>query len=336
MKSALLSNPTAATYTDLGVWFAEQKQYACAADAFATSLQIQPDQPDADNVVFMFGVSLYFSGNAKEAIPPLQVAESHGFHDVRLHLILASASDELHLTEAAEAEWRAALAVDAQSSPALDGLSRDLVANNDYAGSIALLEDPTIVGQRTAVQSLNLGLAYAKTARFEEADKTLRDGLNTSPDSLELADELARVLQQLGQPQNAVAVLNLAYLQHPNDQDVATDYLQMLSDISPEKALELARQLLLAFPQSSKLLYLSGVLETKVGDVAQARANLQQSIALNPDFAPAYAALGSVMARSNDLPGAKQEWEKAIALGDIDPDVQQNLARVLKILGEAK
>ena len=34
MKARLQGNPTAEAFTDLGIWFGEHKQYACAADAF--------------------------------------------------------------------------------------------------------------------------------------------------------------------------------------------------------------------------------------------------------------------------------------------------------------
>src|SRR5208337_3825586 len=44
--------------------------------------------------------------------------------------------------------------------------------------------------------------------------------------------------------------------------------------------------------------------------------------------------LGSILAKLEDLPGAKQHLEKAIALGDADPEVQYNLAKVLQRLGD--
>jgi predicted Zn-dependent protease len=52
-------------------------------------------------------------------------------------------------------------------------------------------------------------------ARLELAAETLRDGLNTSPDSLALAKALATVLVQLHRQNEATAVLDLARAQHP-------------------------------------------------------------------------------------------------------------------------
>jgi tetratricopeptide (TPR) repeat protein len=336
MNASLQNSPTAAAYTDLGVWYAKEKQYGCAADAFATSLQMEPDQKDAGNVAFMFGTSLLLSGDAKGAISGFSEAERRNLRSVKLHLMFAAAYDQLQWTGSAESEWRAALALDWDSSDALDGLSSDLNADSDYAATITLLENPIISGQRTAEQSLNLGLAYNKIAKPEEAAKVLRDGLNTSPDSLPLANALANMLAQLGRSPEAITVLDLALAQNPGDPDTGFHYLMMLGAIDPGKAREAGRKLLLAAPAGWKLLYLNGVLEMQDGKLQAAREHLEKSVALNPDFAQSHDALGVALAQLNDMRGAKEQLEKAIALGDNDAEVKDNLSRVLRILGEAQ
>jgi len=219
LKARFAGKPDAAAYTDLGVWFADQKNYACATDAFATSLQMDPNQKDLAHVAFMLGVSLYFQGDAKEAIPALQEAEQLGYKDNKLHVILATALDGEHSTKEAEDEWRAALDVDPELSSALDALSNDLLLDRDFKGVIAALEVPRLLGQRTARQSLNLGAAYASTGQLEKAAAVLRDGLNTSPDSVAIANQLARVLVELNRKDEAVTVLELAVAQHPEDEE---------------------------------------------------------------------------------------------------------------------
>lgn len=196
MRARLQNKPAADAYTDLGVWFAEREKYACAVDAFATSLQMEPKQKDVAHVAFMFGVSLYFSGDTKEGISSLQEAERLGYRDIKIHLILGSALDSSDLTADAESEWRAALALDPECTSALDALSSDLVSDKDFTGTIALLEDPRLLPQRTEQQSLNLGLAYTEMERLDEATRVLQDGLNTTPDSHPLEDELADVVAE--------------------------------------------------------------------------------------------------------------------------------------------
>jgi Flp pilus assembly protein TadD len=229
MKAQLADKPSAAAYNDLGVWFAGQKQYACAADAFATSLQMEPRQKDLPHIAFMFGVALDFSGDQKEAIGALQEAEQLGYRAINLHVILATALDSAHETKQAENEWRAALEFDPELSSGLDALSNDLLADGDFKGVIAALEQPRLLGQRTPQQSLNLAAAYAGVGNEEKAAGVLRDGLNTSPDSLTLANKLADSLVQLKRPDEALTVLQLAHEQHPDDAQTSTHLATVLA-----------------------------------------------------------------------------------------------------------
>jgi len=229
MKAQLADKPNAAAYNDLGVWFAGQKQYACAADAFATSLQMDPAQKDLPHIAFMFGVALYFSGNQKDAIGALQEAEQLGYRALNLHVVLATALDATHETKEAENEWREALKFDPELSSALDALSNDLLADGDFKGIVAALEQPRLLGQRTPQQSLNLAAAYTGVGSEEKAATVLRDGLNTSPDSLTLANKLADSLVQLKRPAEALTVLQLALEQHPGDSETATHLAKVLA-----------------------------------------------------------------------------------------------------------
>lgn len=210
MKAKLQGTPTVDAYNDLGVWFAKREKYNCAADAFGSSLQLDTNQPNVKKVIFMFGVSLYFTGETRDAIASLQQAEQLGYREIKIHVILASALDSIHSTIEAEKEWRATLDMDPEYTQALDALSDDLIGTGDYPGAINLLERPRLLGQRTPKQSMNLGLAYAKTDKLDEAVRVLRDGLNTNPGSLELANQLAGVLRQLGRNEEADTVVKLA------------------------------------------------------------------------------------------------------------------------------
>jgi tetratricopeptide (TPR) repeat protein len=129
-----------------------------------------------------------------------QLSGQHGSSGTTLqkpHLEMASKFDRLHQIAKAEAEWRAVLAIDPESTVALEGLSHDLILERNYSETIALLEDPSLIGQRTPLQILNLGVAYAGAGRLDESVTTLRDGLNTYPDSVMLANHLAESLIQL-------------------------------------------------------------------------------------------------------------------------------------------
>ena len=334
MKPQLQGKPTAEALNNLGVWFADQKQYACAADVFASSMQLEPNQKDVAHIAFEFGVALDLSGDLKEAIPAFQEAEQLGYLDIKIHVLLAQAFDATHDSKGAEAEWRAALAIDPQSTIALDSLSQHLVDRKDYSSVIALLDRPDVEANRTAVQSLNLGIAYAGRAQLEKAASVLRDGFNDHQDSLPIADELAVVLMLLGNNEEAYTVFDLALSKHPSDQPTQILYLHSMVTSKSDRALDYSSKLLAAYPDQWEVLYLAGVLESRKAEFEQARAHLEHSVVLNPGYYQSQEALGTVLFELGNLPAARQHLEKAIALGDNQQEVEYELAKVLQRLGD--
>lgn len=210
MKNALLDKPAVENYNNLGLWFAKQQKYACAADAFGSSLQLDTKQPDARHIIFLFGASLFYSGQTKDGIDALREAEALGYRDLKLHLLLAAAFEATHSVPDAIAEWRAALEMDPEYTPALDNLSQDLILGKDFAAVIKTLEAPRLLGQRTVQQALNLAEAYTRTHQPDQAARVLRDSLNTYPGSMELARALAGNLRQSGHADEADTVLKVA------------------------------------------------------------------------------------------------------------------------------
>lgn len=221
MKARFAGKPDVEALNDLGVWFGEQKNYSCAADAFASSLQMDPHQKDFAHITFMFGASLYLTGDVKEAIPALQEAERFGYHDIKLHLLLAQALDATQAKTDAEMEWRAALEIDPENTDVLDSLSNDLTAQSNYVEVIKVLDTPRLVPQRTPQQAMNLGLAYARTGKPSEAARVLYDAVNTYPDSMPLAEQLAGVLRQLGKKDEAETVLEVARMRQTGNAEPA-------------------------------------------------------------------------------------------------------------------
>lgn len=331
LQARLKANPAAETHASLGSWFAGQKQFDCAAAEFASASRLQPQSA---SMAYLWGLSLYSAGHDAEAVEPLDKARQIDPSDIRPHLVLGAVMDRLKKTPDAESEWRAALAIDPDSAIALDSLSQDLTDTKDYGSVIALLEKTGHSRARSPLQSLNLGIALAGAVRLDDAVRVLREGLNTSPDSLPIADELSVVLMLLSRNEEAYAVFDLALARHQDDLPTQLLFLHALIGSHSEKAPELARKILAAHPDHWEALYLNAVLEAREGDFAAARAHLERSVALNPASDQAQHQLGAVLASLGDLPAARLHLEKAIALGDNQPEVQYDLAKVLQRLGD--
>ncbi len=333
LTAKLKTKPAADVHTAVGNWFADQKQFDCAAGQFALAAKIRPE---SSSIAYLWGLSSYSASHDSEALAPLRQAAKLDSSDIRPHLVLGAALDHMKDTTAAESEWRAALAIDANSAIALESLSQDLIDQKDYLGAATLLDKPGSGGTRSAQQSLNLGIAYAGLAKLDDAVKVLREGLNTDPDSLPVADELAMVLTLQGRDTEAFAVFDMALEKHPGDQKTQLLYLETLVIGHADKATPFAHELLAAYPNQWQVLFLNGELEAREGNFKTARELFDRSIAQNAQYASSQKALGNVLNNLGDLPGAKEHLGKAIALGDGSPEVEYDLASVLRRMGDTE
>lgn len=333
LRARLQAKPTAQANADIGEWFAEHEQFDCSAKSFERASQLQPTSV---SFAYLWGLSLSSAGRNVEALGPLHQASSLDPADIHPHISLATAFHRLKRITDAEAEWRKALAIDADSLIALDGLSQDLIDQKDYQAVVSLLDRPAANRQRSPLQSLNLGIAFSGTARLDDAARVLREGLNTNPDSLPIADELAVVLMLLSRVEEAYAVFDLALQRHPDDQATQTLYLSTLVTSHSEKAPQYAKKLLTAYPRNWEVLYLNGMIAFGEGDFQRSRDLVTRSVALNPNYAQSQRLLGSTLARLEDLAEAKDHLERAIELGDNQPDVHYELSKVLQRMGDGE
>jgi tetratricopeptide (TPR) repeat protein len=331
LEAHLKTRPTSENYAAIGNWFADNKQFDCAAAAFASASRLQPT---SSSLAYLWGLSLYSAGRDAEAEPPLIHARQLDPSDIRPHLALADVMNRLKQPAEAETEWRAALAIDPDSAPALDAFSQYFLDRKDYASVIALLDKPGSSRVRTPLESLNLGMAYAGTVQLDAAIKVLREGLDNDPGSPPISHELSLALMLHGRQDEAFAVLQMALDKHPDDLATQILYLRFMVSSHNAKATQFAHQLLAAYPRHWEVLYLNAILESHEGNFPAARAHLELAIDLNPGYSQSHAELGSILARAGDLPGAKEHLEEAIALGDTDPEVQFQLAMALKRLGD--
>jgi Flp pilus assembly protein TadD len=332
IETRLRSDPSAETYTERGTWFNDRKQFGCAVEDFKKASQLNPGSA---RIAFLLGQSLYSSGNVEDAIDPLRQSARLDPKNIAPHIMLGEALDQLHRVTDAEIEWRAALAIDPKSTKALRSLSKDLLAEKDYAAEITLLRPMSRSVQLTPDLTLDLAVAYSQTGKLPDADELLRSALHSHPASLPLAEALAATLVLQARRQEAASVLATAIQHHPDDLHVQVLYLWiMVQQDEAEKARQLATKLLKVAPNNWEVLYLTGVVERRAGEYQAARGHLEEAVALNPSHVESRRNLGSVLAQLKDPQGAREQLQKAIDLGDEDPAVRFELASVLRTLGE--
>jgi Flp pilus assembly protein TadD len=229
--------------------------------------------------------------------------------------------------------FRAALKFDPESPLALDGLSKSLIANGDYASVVALLSKVRL----NEALVLDLGIALMKQGRYDEAAKLLNRGLQEFPASQPLTNALGDVYIIEGDFDQALEVAEKEVQVRPQDIHVQRFYLRMLvATNNHAKAIPLAHKLLATAPNDADFLCLAGTIERSAGDYSIAREHLEKSVALEASRPECHYNLGMTLSDLGDYARGKEELEKALALGDTDPDIHFQLAMALRHLGEAE
>jgi len=330
LEFRIQSHPDAATYIELGKWFGEQKQYPCAVEAFRAGLVLEPDSAELS---YLLGLTLYTTGDSKAAIAPLQQSIHAMPNLVETHLLLAAAFEELKDRDKAKAEYQTALGIDPRSIRALKGLSKLFLADGNYTAVIGLLRSASLDETLT----LDLAQAYGKTRMLSQAAQILAQALRTDPSSLRLTNALATVYVNQTRYPEAVQLAEKSVRLHPDSMEAQDLYLHLLVlNHEVDLAQRLAKKLLATHAHDFEVLYLNGVLEREEGRYAAARQHLEEAITLNPTHFNARYNLGIVLAWLNDPAGAKEQLERALALGPgvSEPQVRYRLSMVLHALGE--
>ena len=324
----LANQPNADTYADLGVWFNDHHQYACAAIAYRTGLNLQPESAKLN---YLLGVALIAGGDAAAAIKPLQESIRLGPTLPKPHLVLADALEQLQRKDEARAEWAAALKIVPHSVVAQDGLCRNLLDAGDYRSVIRL----TGTDPHDQALILDLAMAYEKGEMNDRAEALLRKAVRANPTSEKLTWALVTFLVLQAHFEEGASLAKKSISLHPGDIDPQKLYLHVLvlnDDI--ELAKPLAAKLIKLAPHDFEVLYLNGVVEREQGEYPAAKAHLEEAISINPNHYNSRYNLGVVLSELGDQKGARGQFEKALALGAWEPQIRFEYAKTLRALGE--
>jgi tetratricopeptide (TPR) repeat protein len=329
IEGQLRAHVTAENYAARANWFAEHRQFSCAADSFRSALKLEPGSAQLS---FLLGLTLYSSGDAASAIEPLQNSIQLRPEVLNPHLILGAALEQLQRREESRNQWSAALQIDPHSTVALDGLSKSFLAARDYAPVISLLQN----APHTENLTVDLAQAYAESKNVDAASAILAEGLRLHPSSLALNSAMITILVNQTHFSEATKLAQKNLATHPGNLAAQKIYLHVLvlnDDI--ELAQPLARKLLARSPHDFDTLYLNGILERESAHYLIAKKHLEEAATLNPTHYNSQYNLGIVLSELNDPQGAREHLEKAIQLGSKEPEVHFKLASVLRTLGEA-
>lgn len=328
LMTRMRTHPTVETALTLGNWFAAHRQFPCAAEAFHAGLKIVPQSPQLH---YLYALTLLAQRQPAQAIPELQASIRIDSSALKPHLVLASIYEAMGRRDDAAMEWQKALAIDPKNEQALDGLSGDLMDRQDYSGAAALLYP----APRTEKLSIRLAQALGLLNKIDQAYIVLTQAMQLHPSSVPLARAMAVVLVRQRKIEDAMALLQKTVMAHPQAYDAAIELYQLLVlNNRIELAKQMTPRLMAARPHDREVLYLTGIIERSEGHYEEARKLLEESVAVDPDFFYSRYNLGMMLVMLHQWQAAKENLEKAIALGIIEPQAHFELAKALNALGE--
>ena len=326
----LRAHPTTENAIELGNWYAEQNQFACAAQTFNNALKADPESAQ---LYYLAGLALAQTADKETAFQDIEQASILNPQIIKPHLLLAAMLDQAGKHVEAEEQWRLALKIDPGYEPALEGLSRDLLDRDDYAAVIVLLRS----APRTEKLSIDLSRALGSLNYLDDALKVLTEAMQQSPQSVDIPKAMTVVLVKMHRDDEATRLLQKTAAQHPDDIDAQVELFRILVLTNHfDRARPPPAKLLPLRPHDPTVLYLCGMVSRAVGDTAKARAQLEESVQLQPDFFYSRYNLGIVLVILREWQEAKVNLEKAVELGVPLAEVHYELAKALKGLGETE
>jgi tetratricopeptide (TPR) repeat protein len=210
-----------------------------------------------------------------------------------------------------------------------------------YLGLAQAENDPANRGQRaTGINQAHLALAKIAQRRGDDMAAEQQLAQVDSPDlALAVAVQRADLLARQGQIDQARKVIEAVPERVPGDARIKLmAEAQMLRDNGQASAAyQLLTDALAKTPDDEQLLYDAAMTAERLNQLPDMERLLRRVIALKPDAADAYNALGYALAdRNMRLPEAKELIEKAVSLAPNNPYIQDSLGWVEYRMGHAE
>jgi putative PEP-CTERM system TPR-repeat lipoprotein len=188
-----------------------------------------------------------------------------------------------------------------------------LLSKGEVDKAVAVLE-PALPAASQDVRLLTLlGRAYSQQGKYVQAAELLDRALRVSPGltaarTYRAYNDLAR-----GNDLCGLEELGAVFQEHPDAATVGLNlYMTLMRHGNYDKAIAVARKLVVEYPASPVYLTLLGEAQGRSGDLAAAKGSYDQALTRNPDFLPAQINLGIVY-RLTDGPAKAVEYFTALA-----------------------
>lgn len=280
------------------------------------------------------GVLLRKSGQADEALLPMQKAATLLAEDAGAHFNLGTTLHDLGRFDEAEACYRRALAINPEYAEAhchlgLLAESHGQAVEAEVCFRRALSARPDYVKAH-----YQLGLLLLDLERFEEAEASLRRVLALQPDHADAHGSLSNVFRHLNRLDEVEACLRQVLAIQPDSAAAYVNLGNVLRDMNRLSEAEACERRALAIePGNADAHNNLGTVLTKLGRLEEAIACYRQAIEIEADHAKAWHNMGASFSELNRLDEAEACYRRALEIDPAYASAHGSLAIVLMWLG---
>ena len=205
-----------------------------------------------------------------------------------------------------------------------------------WRDSVSLWRHALASTEKNSRAHYNLGAAFGRLGRYEEALPELVSALAIEPGYAEAHYNLGVALTRLGRVAEAIGYYQSAIALRPDMPEARNDLGNALLEQGRwDEAVDQYREAVRLQPANAESLSNLGMVEGQRGQLAAAISNYQASLAIRPDNADARSNLGTLLGRAGRWAEALASFEQALALRPEALEARNNLAWLLATCPEA-
>jgi tetratricopeptide (TPR) repeat protein/glycosyltransferase involved in cell wall biosynthesis len=331
-QAAELEPRSAEVHNNLGFALYELGRLDEAIAALERALQLQPEHAQAHNNL---GLALGASGKSDRALASFRRAIRFNPQLSEAHFNLGLALTSVGKNHAAVNSFRRTIEINPQHGEARRRLALLLSQLGDL-GAIEALRELSQADPQDALLADELGNAFVRANRFEEALECYQAAVGIKPDSSGFLNNLGNVLRLLHRLDEAIEVLKQALTLAPDQTETRVNLGRAFSEQKrfDEAAQAFERALEIAPDHIGARCGLAQVLKEQ-GRREDAVRQYLESLRFRPDDAAAHLMLGVTYADLKRFSEAEEHFRSALTLDPANPVVHSNLANLLGRVGRA-
>jgi tetratricopeptide (TPR) repeat protein len=325
-KARALDPRNPLNYFNLGMLYRQRGEITKALDDYRQGLAIAPDDAAAGE---SYARLLMEARQYREAIAPLEKLKRNSPSNFSLRLALVESNLKAGLNDQADKEIQEFMKAPNCSTHDQLELGKLLVENNQLDAARWVLEQVVRAAPDLAEGYVRLGVVLTQMGRYDAAAGELERAVQIAPDSAEYSMSFAEALL-LGKHSHR-ALQFLASVREKFGKLPEYRYKLGLAYYGSSEftlAIDELEALIREYPNLDRAEYFLGHSYSATGDLVKAEAHYRKALALKPQDASYYAALGHALRRDSDekTDEAIGYLQKALQLDPSDTLSKQDLA----------